>query len=150
MKLLNKARIDNLRRNGKLNEKRIRWRQRFENFNKAYSQLNAAIIDFDKLSLLEKEGLIQRFEYTFELAWKTLKDYLESQDVDVKFPREVIKAAFHYELIQNGEVWMDMLEKRNLLAHTYDEKRFNLAVSKIKEEYYEAISQVHSLLGSKI
>ncbi|QXM06664.1 nucleotidyltransferase substrate binding protein [Crassaminicella indica] len=129
--------------------KEIRWRQRFENFDKAYSQLHAAILDFDKLSILEKEGLIQRFEYTFELAWKTLKDYLESQEVEVKFPREVIKAAFHYELIQDGEVWMDMLEKRNLLAHTYDEERFNFAVKKIKEEYYKAISQVHTLLGEK-
>jgi nucleotidyltransferase substrate binding protein (TIGR01987 family) len=131
-------------------EKEIRWRQRFENFNKAYTQLNSAISDFDMLSILEKEGLIQRFEYTFELAWKTLKDYLEAQDVDAKFPREVIKAAFHYELIEDGEVWMDMLEKRNLLAHTYDEKRFNLAINKVKEEYYQAISQVHSLLGEKI
>lgn len=132
-----------------MNEKEIRWRQRFENFDKAYSQLHAAILDFDKLSVLEKEGLIQRFEYTFELAWKTLKDYLESQEVEVKFPREVIKAAFHYELIQDGEAWMDMLEKRNLLAHTYDEERFNFAVKKIKEEYYEAICQVHSMLGKK-
>ncbi|WP_129595747.1 nucleotidyltransferase substrate binding protein [Anaerophilus nitritogenes] len=130
--------------------KEIRWRQRFENFHKAYGQLHNAILDFDQLSVLEKEGLIQRFEYTFELAWKTLKDYLESQEVEVKFPREVIKAAFHYELIEDGEVWMDMLEKRNLLAHTYDEERFNFAVAKIKEEYYKAIAQIHSLLGKKI
>lgn len=130
--------------------KEIRWKQRFENFNKAYNQFHKAIQNFDKLSVLEKEGLIQRFEYTFELAWKTLKDYLESQEVEAKFPREVIKQAFHYELIQDGELWMDMLEKRNLLAHTYDEERFNFAVKKIKEEYYGAISQIHSLLGKKI
>lgn len=133
-----------------MREKEVRWRQRYENFSKAYNQLNAAILDFDKLSILEKEGLIQRFEYTFELAWKTLKDFLESQDVKVQFPREVIKAAFHYELIKDGEMWMDMLDKRNLLAHTYDEKRFNLALSKIKEGYYEAITQVFHLLGSKL
>lgn len=132
-----------------MSEKEIRWRQRFENFDKAHIKLRAAILDFEKLSILEKEGLVQRFEYTFELAWKTLKDYLESQEVTVKFPREVIKAAFHYELIQDGEVWMDILEKRNLLAHTYNEERFNLAVRKIKEEYYEAIYQVYSLLGKK-
>ncbi|MGV8146460.1 MAG: nucleotidyltransferase substrate binding protein [Alkaliphilus sp.] len=133
-----------------MKNKDIRWRQRFENFDKAYKQLHLAILDFEKLSVLEKEGLVQRFEYTFELAWKTLKDYLEAQEVDAKFPRAVIKEAFHYELIQDGEVWMDMLEKRNLLAHTYDEARFNFAVRKIKEEYYKAISQVHSLLGEKI
>jgi len=77
--------------------------------------------------------LIQRFEYTFELAWKTLKDYLEANEVITKFPRDVIKAAFQYELIKDGEVWMDMLEKQNLLAHTYDEKRFNFAIKKIKQ-----------------
>lgn len=133
-----------------MNEKDIRWRQRFQNFEKAYKQFSAAIVDFSKLSHLEKEGLIQRFEYTFELAWKTLKDYLESQEVPANFPREVIKSAFHYGLIQDGETWMDMLEKRNLMAHTYDESRFNLAVMKIKDEYYTAITQVYRDLGAKI
>ena len=132
-----------------MNEKETRWRQRFENFEKAYGQFNTAILDFEKLSVLEKEGLIQRFEYTFELAWKTLKDYLESQEVVVRFPREVIKAAFHYELIQDGDIWMDMLEQRNLLAHTYNEERFNFAVTKVKEDYYKAISQVYHELGGK-
>lgn len=133
-----------------MNHKELRWHQRYQNLEKAYNQFHAAILDFDKLSVLEKEGLIQRFEYTFELAWKTLKDYLESQEVVVRFPREVIKAAFHYELIQDGETWMDMLEKRNLLAHTYDEERFNFAVNKIKKEYYKAISQVYRDLGAKL
>jgi len=132
-----------------MNEKEIRWRQRFQNFEKAYFQLKSAVMDFEKLSVLEKEGLIQRFEYTFELAWKTLKDYLESQEVMVSFPREVIKSAFHYGLIQDGEVWMDMLEKRDLMAHTYDEKRFQLAVTKIKEEYFGAITQVFNELGGR-
>jgi len=133
-----------------MREKEIRWKQRYENLTKAYTQLNTAIIDFDKLSVLEKEGLIQRFEYTFELAWKTLKDYLEANDVMMSFPREVIKAAFHYGIINNGEVWMDMLEKRNLLAHTYNEERFQLAVRKIKDEYYDAITQVFMFLGEKL
>jgi nucleotidyltransferase substrate binding protein (TIGR01987 family) len=118
--------------------KDIRWRQRYQHFDKAYHQLEAAMSVYDTLSVLEKEGLIQRFEYTFELAWKTLKDYLEYQKVEVSFPREVIKAAFHHGLIIDGEVWMDMLEQRNLLAHTYDEDRFQKAVSMIKNYYYEA------------
>lgn len=131
-------------------EKEIRWRQRYENFDKAYKQLEQAIKDFETLSLLEKEGLIQRFEYTFELAWKTLKDYLESQEVEAKFPREVIKASFHYGLIEKGEVWMDMLEKRNVLAHTYDEERFKFAIKMIKEKYFQVISELHKLIGEKI
>lgn len=133
-----------------MNEKETRWRQRFQNFEKAYIQFNAAVNDFPKLSILEKEGLIQRFEYTFELAWKTLKDYLEAQEIPVSFPREVIKSAFHYGLINDGEVWMDMLEKRNLMAHTYNESRFNLAIKKIKDEYHIAITQVYKDLGDKI
>lgn len=133
-----------------MNAKGIRWRQRFSNFKKAYIQFDSAIKDFDKLSLLEKEGLIQRFEYTFELAWKTIKDYLESQQVMVEFPREVIKSAFAHNIIKDGEVWMDMLEKRNLMAHTYDEERFNLAVYKIKNEYYDSITQIYIYLGKII
>ncbi len=133
-----------------MNEKDIRWRQRFVNFKKAYNQFNSAIIDFEILSDLEKEGLIQRFEYTFELAWKTMKDYLASQEVAVNFPREVIKAAFHYGLIEDGDVWMDMLDKRNLLAHAYDEERFKLAVAKIKNNYHKAITQVYKELGEKL
>lgn len=133
-----------------MNEKDIRWRQRFENFEKAYKQFDKAISRFENLSVLEKEGLIQRFEYTFELAWKTLKDYLEAQEIEASFPREVIKTAFHYNLIVDGEAWMDMLEKRNLMAHTYDEERFKLAVTNIKDSYYQAITQVYKDLGDKI
>ncbi|HHU31500.1 MAG: nucleotidyltransferase substrate binding protein [Zhaonellaceae bacterium] len=132
-----------------MNHKEIRWQQRYENFDKAFKQFKTAILDFAKLNDLEKEGLIQRFEYTFELAWKTLKDYLEAEGVVATFPREVIKGAFHYELIKDGDTWMDMLEKRNLLAHTYNEERFKYAVRKIKDEYYEALAQVHRCLGEK-
>jgi nucleotidyltransferase substrate binding protein (TIGR01987 family) len=82
----------------------IRWRQRFQNFKKAFEQLRDSVLKVDELSDLEKEGMVQRFEYTFELAWKTLKDYLEEQQVNAKFPREVIKQSFHYEIIQDGEI----------------------------------------------
>jgi nucleotidyltransferase substrate binding protein (TIGR01987 family) len=75
-----------------------------------------------------------------------LKDYLEAQQVDAKFPREVIKQSFHYEIIEDGEIWMDMLEKRNLMAHTYEEKIFRMAVDNISTKYFNAISQVYSFL----
>jgi nucleotidyltransferase substrate binding protein (TIGR01987 family) len=125
------------------NKKDIRWRHRFVNFEKAYNQFMEAINNYDTLSVLEKEGLVQRFEYTFELSWKLMKDFLESQGVTTKFPRDVIKNAFHYEMIENGEVWMDMLEKRNLLAHTYDAKNFDKALFKIKEEYLVEIVKLY-------
>ncbi|MDY0374953.1 MAG: nucleotidyltransferase substrate binding protein [Desulfobacterium sp.] len=131
------------------NTKDVRWRQRFQNFEKAYKQLKISVLQVHGLSDLEKEGMVQRFEYTFELAWKTLKDYLEAQQVDAKFPREVIKQAFHYEIIEDGEIWMDMLEKRNLMAHTYEEKIFRMAVDNISTKYFNAISQVYDFLQKK-
>jgi nucleotidyltransferase substrate binding protein (TIGR01987 family) len=127
----------------------IRWRQRFQNFKKAFEQLRDPVLKVDELSDLEKEGMVQRFEYTFELAWKTLKDYLEEQQVNAKFPREVIKQSFHYEIIQDGEIWMDMLEKRNLMAHTYEETIFRDSVQKIANEYFKAISQLYNFLQNK-
>lgn len=129
--------------------KDLRWRQRFQNFERAFQQLTAAVVKLDELSDLEKEGLIQRFEYTFELAWKTLKDYLESQEVIAKFPRDVVRQAFHYELIVDGDIWMDMLEKRNLIALTYNEENFRKAIEAISKHYYQAIKQVYTELQSR-
>ena len=69
--------------------------------------------------------MVQRFEYTFELAWKTAKDYLDSQGVSVSYPREVIKAAVQSGLIgTQGDMWIEMLDRRNETAHAYDQERF--------------------------
>ena len=131
-------------------QKEIRWRQRFQNYDKDFNQLKKAVDLYPDLSDLEKEGLIQRFEYTFELAWKTLKDYLEGQDVVAKFPRDTIKQAFHYELISDGDVWMDMLENRNLIAHTYNEENFKRAVSAITCDYFSALQQIYADLKKQL
>lgn len=127
----------------------IRWKQRFQNFQNAYMQLDQAVSNVDKLSVLEKEGMVQRFEYTFELAWKTLKDFLEDQNVEAKFPREVIKKAFEYEIIEDGEIWLEMMEQRNLMAHTYSEDIFKKAVQLICEKYFKALSQAHGFLSKQ-
>jgi len=127
--------------------KEIRWKQRFVNFDKAFNQLKSAIdIGIDSLSDLEKEGLIQRFEYTFELAWKTLKDLLESKGIEAKFPRDVIKHAFSAEIISDGEVWMDMLDKRNLMAHSYSETNFKESMDAIFNDYFSLIEDLHKKL----
>ncbi len=120
----------------------IRWKQRFENFEKAYIQLLDAMERFDTLDDLGKEGLVQRFEYTFELAWKTLKDFLESKGEEVKFSRDVLKRAFQTEIIKNGEVWLDMLQKRNLMAHTYNENHFQEVVQAIVKQYFTEIQNL--------
>lgn len=130
------------------NSKEIRWKQRFENFEKAFLQLSEAMDKYEHLDDLSKEGLIQRFEYTFELAWKTLKDYLESQGIIAQSPREALKQGFHLNLLDNGEAWIDMLEKRNLLAHTYDQTNFELALKSIKESYFPEIIKLYGFFRS--
>ena len=97
----------------------IRWKQRFSNYEKAFGELSAAVArgSYDKLS---QAGLIQMFELVFELAWKTLKDKLEYDGLKANSPRDTIKIAFQNSYIQNGELWIEALDNRNLLAHTYD------------------------------
>jgi nucleotidyltransferase substrate binding protein (TIGR01987 family) len=119
-------------------DKDIRWKQRFANFKKATAQLTEFIQKVE-LNKFEVQGLIQCFEYTFELAWKTMKDYLEQEGFNVKSPRTTIKTAFQTELIEDGHAWIDALEKRNLMAHTYDEQRAMEAEKLIREKYYQII-----------
>lgn len=121
--------------------KKIRWQQRFENFHKAFIQLERGLA-IENPSDIEQQGIIQSFEFTFELSWKTLKDYLESQGVISRFPREVIKSAFHHQIIEEGEVWLDMLGKRNLLAHTYDEAIAMEAYRLIKHDFTPQIRKL--------
>lgn len=124
----------------------IRWKQRFQNFDRAVVLLREPFErDVATLSNLEKEGTIQRFEFTVELAWKTLKDYLEyeGQVIDPVTPRNVIKEAFAAGILSDGQVWIDMLDHRNLLSQTYDEAVFDQAVLAIRDRYQAAIEELH-------
>lgn len=127
-------------------KKEIRWQQRFANFEKAFLQLQSAVKSIDSLDDLSKEGLIQRYEYTLELAWKTLKNFLESKAVVARFPKDVIRHAFQTELIEDGELWMEMLKQRNLLSHTYDEEIFKAAIESIVNTYFYEIEKLYVLL----
>ena len=118
----------------------IRWRQRFSNLSKAMAQL-IEFIEKSELNKFEVQGLIQCFEYTFELAWKTMKDYLEQEGFDVRTPRSAIKTAFQVQIIEDGHLWIDALEKRNLMSHTYDEKRTMEAETLIRTKYYKMIRE---------
>lgn len=131
-----------------MSDKYTRWKQCFENFERALAQLEQAVLlrDQRELSRLEQQGLIQAFEFTFELAWKTLKDYLEENGVLTKFPRDAVKAAFAAELVADGDIWLDMLEKRNLMAHTYDEEKASLALKLVVEDYYPQLMALRNLL----
>ncbi|MFT9495328.1 nucleotidyltransferase substrate binding protein [Anaerosolibacter sp.] len=119
----------------------VRWKQRFANFKKATMQLTE-FIEKDMLNKFEIQGLIQCFEYTFELAWKTMKDYLEQEGFDVKSPRSTIQTAFQIQLITDGHIWIDALEKRNLMAHTYDEKKALEAEVLIRKSYYKVMVEL--------
>ena len=126
----------------------IRWKQRYSNFEKAFRLLGSALGQTG-LTKLEQEGVIQRFEYTFELAWKTLRDYLRHQGIETDLPRDVLKQAFANRLIENGQIWIEMLESRNLMAHTYDEAAFEAAFHRIQKEFFPALKQVFSFFQAK-
>ncbi len=125
-----------------MNDKETRWKQRFVNFKKAFLQLKSAVDKIDDLDDLAKEGMVQRFEYTYELAWKTLKDFIESKGEQEKYQKDVLKKAFQLEIIDNGELWLEMLSKRNLMAHTYNEATFKEVVTDILSKYYPEIEKL--------
>ena len=119
------------------NTKDIRWEQRFSNFKKAYSQL-VEFPELRELNKFEKQGLIQAFEYTFELAWKTLQDLLKNEGYqNVSGPRSVIEHSFQVGYIADGEGWMEMLKRRNEASHTYQEEVAEQISSDIKEEFID-------------
>ena len=127
----------------------IRWQYRFTNFSRAFSLLREALEDgLESLSELEREGVIQRFEYTFELAWNTLKDRLEYDGVvfATVTPRNVIRQAYQARLIEDGETWIDMLTDRNLMSHTYDSERFEQVIRNIICRYLRILEKMYTRL----
>ena len=131
----------------------IRWQQRYQNFDRALLLLQELLsYDIDELKPLEQEGFAQRFEYTFELAWKTARDYLEHSGhvVAQASPRSVIKEAFATGIIEDGQQFIDMMATRNLLSHTYDFTKFKEILKNIKSEYLPALAKFHCYLSKRI
>ena len=124
-----------------------RSRQRFGNFTRALDLLREALaIPMDELSDLEREGLVQRFHYTFELAWQVLADALEREGVvlDVATPRRAVREAFATGLLDDGQLWIDMIEDRNRTVHTYDETRLEAVVANVRARYLAAFEALHA------
>jgi nucleotidyltransferase substrate binding protein (TIGR01987 family) len=139
-----------------MNEKDIRWEQRFSNYNKALKKLEDAVRyiednhlnegDSDveeqinkSLNDLIKQGLIQSFEFTHELAWNVIKDYSAFQgNPEINGSRDASREGFSMGIIEKGEVWMEMIKSRNETSHTYDESTANEIFSKIIKEYLPA------------
>jgi nucleotidyltransferase substrate binding protein (TIGR01987 family) len=114
----------------------IRWVQRFANYKKALSQLKK-FIDKGDLNELEQQGLIQAFEYTYELAWNTIKDFYENQgEVNIQGSRDAFRLAFNRGLIQQGEMWLDMVKSRSKTSHTYNEETAQEIAQAIVQDYF--------------
>ncbi len=130
-------------------EQDIRWKQRFTNFEKALLFLQNACLQ-KKWTQLEEAGVVQAFEFSFELAWKTLKDYLLQKGINALFPRDVIKEAFQLEIIEDGATWLKMLEKRNELSHTYNQDQAVKALHIIKDQYFPCLHQIYLYLKKEV
>ena len=125
-----------------MNTKDIRWIQRFNNFSKAFGQLTR-FIEKGELNELEQQGLIQSFEYTHEIAWNCLKDFLEYRGSKGLYgSKDATREAFRLGLIEDGEGWMSMIESRNQSTHTYNEKTAEEIITSIRGSYYSLFNKL--------
>ncbi|MEQ1890467.1 MAG: nucleotidyltransferase substrate binding protein [Alphaproteobacteria bacterium] len=131
-----------------------RWIYRFDNYKRAFGLLREAIeiMQLRELTQLEKEGVIQRFEYTWELAWKVLGDYLDSTGVilETVTPAAVIRAAFAAKIITDAEIWMKALDARNKMSHTYNLKIFEKIIAEIRAEYFAVLDALNMTMLEKV
>ena|SRR5690606_10203757 len=130
-----------------MNNEDIRWIQRLSNFTRARSQLEQAVYLAKKRQLtdLEQQGLIQAFDFTHELAWNIIKDYFYFQgQKQINGPRDAIRAAFNTGLIEDGQVWMNMIKSRNETSHTYNEETANEIAAEIIDLYHPLFKKFQS------
>lgn len=128
----------------------IRWIQRLASYSKALARLESALeLEKDRpLSDLEKQGLIQAFEFTHEMAWNTIKDFYENQgESGIQGSRDAARLAFRRGLVDSGEIWMDMIKSRNRSSHTYDEKITEEIVQSIRNHYLKEFLQLEDALN---
>ena len=128
--------------------------QKLENYCKAVERLNEALSDFAQHpdSTVIRDGVIQRFEFTFELAWKSLKEYLEDQGADMSgivLSKQVFKAAYAAQIIHDERVWLDMLASRNITSHVYDDKQAAQVVADICDRYVAPRAALAALYKGK-
>ena len=128
------------------NSAEIRWKQRFENLLAAAEQFKDACAK-ESYSQLELAGLVQVFEFTFELCWKTFKDKLFYEGYEVNSPRQAIRLAFEQGLIADAAVWLEALESRNRLSHTYNKSIADEAEKVIKKVYFPMITDAIARLN---
>ncbi len=133
-----------------MNMKDIRWQQRFANFEKALGQLTE-FIEHGELNKFEEQGLVKAFEYTYELAWNTLKDFLEYQgEQNIAGSRDAIRKSFAVGIITDGDGWMRMLKSRNKTSHTYNEATANEIAAEIRGCFYGLFCDLHESLTERL
>lgn len=121
-----------------------RLQERLEEYQRAVLRLKEAVEE-DESNPLIYDAVIQRFEFTYELAWKLIKAYLEYQGIAVvNSPRSAFKEAFSTGLIFDGDVWIDMISDRNLTAHTYNQERAKEIYARVKEKYLDQFAALVS------
>jgi len=129
----------------------IRWIQRFNSYKKAFATLERAVVATQerKLNEMEEQGLVQSFEFTFELSWKLLKDYLESKGFNnFHGSKDTFKLAFQEGIISDGELWMEMIDNRNRSSHTYDESIARQIISLVLSKYFSKFKELLDIMNS--
>lgn len=126
-----------------------RLEERIENFNRAFEIFNNAVKAYnqEKENILMHLALVQAYEVCFELSWKVLKDYLAENGILVYMPKEVIKEAFNKNVIENGQIWIDMLDARNATSHEYKMDKINLILDKISTTFYNELLKFSNWLA---
>lgn len=132
-----------------MNTHDVRWRQRFDQFDKSFALLESAMT-IEKMTVIERAGLIQFFEMAFEQSWKLLKDFQEAEGFTIASPRQAIKQAFQSGLVTDGHAWVSALEDRNLTTHTYNEQTADLVEQKIRNDYFPLLKSLHALFRDRI
>lgn len=127
----------------------IRWKQRFQNFEKSYRVLQE-IIKIQNKSVAEKMGMIQAFEVLFELSWKLMKDYLEELGYQPRGPRDIIKQSLQDGIIQDGHIWLQALQNRNETSHLYDEMISQKIEQNITKDYAVIFHNLYMYFKKKI
>ena len=128
----------------------IRWVQRLQNLSKAFEQFKNIVL-LPKLNFIEEQGLIQCFEYNFELSWNTIKDfYTEQGETDIQGSLDAFCLAYWRGLLEDGDLWMDMIRSRALTAHAYNIDTAEAVLKKIREQYYPAIAALLAELQSRV
>ena len=114
----------------------IRWKQRFQNYKKALATLQRSIESCDQKNELHRLGVIQAFEFTQELSWKVLKDFIEAQGGDKIYgSKDSYRQAFNRDLISNGKLWLDIIDSRNKCSYLYDEATATEIFEKVQNTY---------------